>query len=181
MALTEHEAFLAYAPRGAGLLCAVCYFKAENGTDLCGWWIGFKDHHYIPAYFTLQNFYTLEDTAFLATAGSDLYGGWRYNYSRSQPALDPPVRVDDAFAHRLEQLQELFFSEWLFDRTDPGAVEDLARYATDELAVQDVNIRYQRLNKLDRHGAVWIYRSHGLDGQVIDYLAARWPLDYGKV
>ena len=84
MTTTGHEAFLAYAPRGAGLLCAVCYFKDENGVDLSGWWIGFKDHGYVPAYFTLQNFYTLVDTAFLATEGSDLYGGWRYNYSRSR-------------------------------------------------------------------------------------------------
>ena len=180
MPITEHEVFLAYAPRGAGLLCAVCYFKQDSGIDLCGWWIGFKDHGYIPAYFTLQNFYTLEDTAFLATEGSDLYGGWRYDYSRSQPLLGSPLRVDDALAHRLEQLQELFFREWLFDRTDPGASEELAWYAAEELAVQDLNIQHQRLNKLDRHGAVWIYRSHGLDGQVIDYLSARWPLDYGK-
>ena len=180
MPMTEHEVFLAYAPRGAGLLCAVCYFKEDSGLDLCGWWIGFKDHGYIPAYFTLQNFYTLEDTAFLATEGSDLYGGWRYDYSRSRPLLDASLRVDDALAHRLEQLQELFFHEWLFDRSDPGASEELAWYAAEELAVQDLNIQHQRLNKLDRHDAVWIYRSRGLDGQVIDYLSARWPLDYGK-
>ena len=180
MAPLEHEAFLAYAPRGAGLLCAVCYLKDDNGVDLSGWWIGFKDHGYVPAYFTLQSFYTLEDSVFLATEGSDLYGGWRYNYSRSRPLLDPPVRVDDALAHRLEQLQALFFGEWLFDRTDRGAPEELAWYAAEELAVQDVNIRHQRLNKLDRNDAVWIYRSRGLDGQVIDYLAARWPLDYRK-
>jgi len=176
--MSEHEAFLAYAPRGPGLLCALAYFTVEK--DVYGWWTGFKDYGYLSAYFKLDSFYAPENTAFLATEGSDLYGGWRFDYARSEPALDRPVPVEDAVAHRLDQLQELFFNEWLFARADPVAQGELEAYASGELALQDVNIRHRRLNKLDHHGAVWIYRSHGLDGHVVDYLSARWPLDYGK-
>jgi len=176
--MTEHQAFLAYAPRGPGLLCAVAYLTL--GDAVCGWWTGFHDYRYLPAYFKLERFYSAQDVCLLATEGSDLYGGWRYDYSRSQPALEPPLRIQDELVRPLAQLQELFFDEWLFDRSQPHVEEELVAYARGELAVQDVNIRHRRLNKLDPHGAVWLYRSHGLDGQVIDYLAARWPLDYGK-
>jgi hypothetical protein len=176
--MADHEVFLAYAPRGPGLMCAVVYFALDN--DVYGWWTGFHDYRYLPAYFKLESFYSAENTVFLATEGSDLYGGWRYDYSRSAPTLDRPTRVDDAIAHRLDQLQDLFFNEWLFTRADPKARDEVEAYARGELALQDINIRSQRLNKLDHHGAVWIYRSPGLDGQVVDYLSARWPLDYGK-
>jgi hypothetical protein len=176
--MSNHEAFLAYAPRGPGLMCAVFYFKAENETDVYGWWTGFKDYRYLPAYFQLENFYAVENTAFFATEGSDLYGGWRYEYSKSEARLDKPIAVEDEAAHRLDQLQDAFFSEWLFYRSDAGAQEELAAYAKDELSVQDVNIRHKRLNKLDHNGAIWTFRSHGLDGQVIDYLRTRWPLEY---
>ena len=176
--MSEHEAFLAYAPRGPGLMCALCYFVLVN--NVCGWWTGFHDYRYLPAYFQLESFYSAADTVFLATEGSDLYGGWRYDYSRSAPALDRAIGVDDVVAHRLDRLQELFFNEWLFSRADPKAQDEVETYARGELALEDINIRSQRLNKLDRHGAVWIYRSPGLDGQVVDYLSARWPLDYGK-
>ena len=176
--MTGHEAFLAYAPRGPGLMCALVYFTAER--DVYGWWTGFHDYRYLPAYFKLENFYASEDTVFLATEGSDLYAGWRYDYSRSAPPLDPRLPMDDAAAHRLDRLRDLFFNEWLFARDDPKAHGELDAYARSELALQEINIRSQQLNKLDHHGAVWIYRSPGLDGQVIDYLGARWPLDYGK-
>jgi hypothetical protein len=175
---TDHEAFLAYAPRGPGLMCAVVYFTLER--DIYGWWTGFHDYRYMPAYFKLERFYAHENTVFLATEGSDLYGGWRYDYGGSAPALDRPVAVDERIAHRLGQLQDLFFNEWLFAQGDPKAQGEVAAYTEGELALEDINIRPRRLNKLDHHGAVWIYRSPGLDGQVIDYLSARWPLDYGK-
>ena len=92
--MTEHEAFLAYTPRGPGLMCALLYFTIER--DVYGWWTGFHDYRYLPAYFKLENFYAPEDTAFLATEGSDLYAGWRYDYSRSVPLLDPPLPIDDS-------------------------------------------------------------------------------------
>jgi hypothetical protein len=176
--MSEHEAFLAYAPRGPGLLCALAYFTVEK--DIYGWWTGFKDYRYLSAYFKLENFYAPENTAFLATEGSDVYGGWHFDYARSEPALDRPVPVEDAMAHRLDQLQELFFNEWLFARADAGVQGEVDAYTRGELALQDVNIRHRRLNKLDHHGAIWIYRSRGLDGNLVDYLSARWPLDYGK-
>ena len=67
-------------------MCALFYFVLDN--NVYGWWTGFHDYRYLPAYFELESFYSAADTVFLATEGSDLYGGWRYDYSRSAPALD---------------------------------------------------------------------------------------------
>ena len=38
--MMQHECFLAYAPRGAGLLCAVTYVSTEP--DIVGWFVGAK-------------------------------------------------------------------------------------------------------------------------------------------
>ncbi len=53
----DFECFLAYAPRGGGLLCAVVY--RARGDDVYGWWVG-RDANleYPPAFFMLENYYT---------------------------------------------------------------------------------------------------------------------------
>ena len=40
--MTQPECFIAYAPRGGGLLCAVTYFA--HGDDVAGWYVGLKDY-----------------------------------------------------------------------------------------------------------------------------------------
>ena len=48
------------------------------------------------------------------------------------------------------------------------------------LPLAHVNLRAQILNKLDKHEAVWSYRSHDFDSAVLEYLQQHWPLDYGS-
>ena len=43
------QSYIAYAPFGAGLMCAAVYF--EHGTDVVGWWIGARGYEYHSAYF----------------------------------------------------------------------------------------------------------------------------------
>jgi hypothetical protein len=175
---TQPEAYLAYAPRGAGLQCAVTYFI--EGDDVYGWWIGFKDYAYPSAFFKLEDFFADADTAFYATEGSDVYGGWRYQYTRRHPQLDKPVPIDDDICHQLDQLQDAFTNEWLWLREDADSAVESAAYARDELAVEQVNLKHRKLGKLKKDGPVWTYESHGLDLHILEYLSARWPLDYGK-
>ena len=175
---TQPESFLAFAPYGPGLLCAMVYFVSDK--DVYGWWTGFKDYRYPSAFFKLENFFDVSETACFATEGSDIYGGWRYDYARSEPKLDRPVPVEDEYAHKLDQLEDAFAAEWLFFRDDKDAHAELDAYTKGELPVQEVNVQHRRLNKLDKTEAVWTFRSHAFNARILEYLTARWPLDYGK-
>ncbi len=167
---------VAYAPYGVGVMCALVYF--ERGPDVYGWWIGSRDAEWHSAYFKLENFFTSKPTRFYASEGTDLYGGWRYLLSGRDPVLDKPVPVEDDVSHELDRVQDMFIAEWLFFEDDAGAEAERKAYDEYNLPLAHVNVRARRLNKLDKHQAVWTWRSHDLDAAVIDYLQRYWPLDY---
>lgn len=173
------QTFFAYTPRGAGLLCAVVYI--EIGKDVCGWWIGHQNGQFPSAFFRLENFFSTKTTTFLATDGSDLYGGWRFDYSSGKRKLiDPPLAVEDGMCHELERLQGEFVGEWLFFEGDEGIEGEVEAYHRQELPVLAANIRSHKLNKLDKHDVVWTCWSKDFDRDILDYLTAKWPLEYGK-
>ena len=174
--MTTPASYLAYTPRGVGLLAAVVYLAADK--DVYGWWTGARNSDFPSAYFLLEDFFSVRGTTFYATRGMDLYGGWALNYASSQPELGTPVRVADDMAHQLEKLQDAFWAEWLFFSDDQGVEDEVAAYARSELPLQQVNIKSSRLNKLDSTDVIWTYASPGIDLEVIDYMRARWPLDY---
>jgi len=168
--------FLAYAPRGAGLLCAVVYHVIGN--HVAGWWTGSAQGEIRSAYFLAEDFFGSGNRTLLASRGNDLYGGWHFDFSRSEPALADPIPCEDGICHELERLQFQFAREWLVFSEEPEAAAEEASYANAELATGTVLIRHRLLNKLAKDGAVWIYGSPTLDLNVIHFLAGRWPLDY---
>jgi len=174
--------FLAYAPRGVGLLCAVVYTARKD--DVCGWWVGSVNGEYQTGFFLLENYFSPNEKAFYATRGGDLYGGWVFDYDAKPPELDKRVAVDDAMCHDLEHMQFVFTQEWLSFPGDADAAQETASYHDAELAHQDVNVKFHRLNKLDRDEAVWTYRSAGMDLNIIKRLMRDWPLEcrsiYGR-
>jgi len=173
---TTPECFIAYAPRG-GLLCAVVY--SPRGNDLCGWWIGRDEGaEYRRAYFLIEDYYTSREGAFFATADDDLRGGWRLDYAAKAPILERPLQVDDALVHELEQLQLAFAREWLVFAADDDAQAEAKYYQQAELAMGAVAVRHRRLGKFDNTQPVWRYFSHGLDSNVLEQLARKWPLAY---
>ncbi|MBA3902466.1 MAG: hypothetical protein C0522_02135 [Rhodocyclaceae bacterium] len=176
--MTTPTAYFAYAPQGAGLMCAVVCLA--EGNDVCGWWIGSEGGEYPPSYFLLDGFYSGDEPRFYATSGGDLYGGWRLDYGKPCPELPEPVAVPDALCHRLEHLQFAFAREWLFfaDDKDAETANEIAAYEKQGLPVLPVNIQHRRLGKLSQHGPVWTYASPGLDMNVIEHLRRHWPLDY---
>lgn len=173
--MTEPKVFIAYAPFGAGVLCALFYF--QRGDDVYGWWTGARDAEFHSAYFKLEDYYTTKPARFYATEGMDLYGGWRYQYSARTPALDRPVAVDDAAAHELDRLQGLFAAEWLVYEDDSDAAAERDAYGRMGLSLGHVAIRSKRLGRLDESQPVWVHRSHGCDLNVVEYLQKHWPLD----
>ncbi len=156
--------------------CAVVYLKADP--HVYGWFTGPRNGDIVSAYFMLEHFYASGGTRFLASAGSDLYGGWRYDYSRHPAQLDSAFEVEDDICHRLEELQAAFIGEWLFYRDDPRAAADADAYARDEIALGAVNIRHRRIAKLSRLQAVWSYYSRDFEHQALEQLMRGWPLDY---
>jgi hypothetical protein len=172
---SDPQTLLAYAPWGVGLRCAVVY--RARGHDVCGWWVGAVGCGYQTAFFMLENYFSPAEHAFYATRGGDLYGGWTHDYDAARPLLDKPVRVDDALCHDLEHMQFVFAQEWLTFAGDRAAEGELARYRAAELAHQNVNIRFGRLNHLDKSQATWTHLSAQLDVHVINRLMRGWPLD----
>jgi hypothetical protein len=170
------QSFIAYAPFGIGLMCALVYF--ERDSDVYGWWTGARDSDHHSAYFRLEYFYSTKPTRFYATEGMDLYGGWRYLYTAREPVLDKPLPVDDAAAHELDRVQGMFAAEWLVFADDPHAGSEREAYARMGLPLGRAAVRSRRLGRLDESQAVWIHRSRGFDAGVLRFLQQYWPLDY---
>jgi hypothetical protein len=172
------QVHLAYAPRGAGLVCALVYLNRDP--DVCGWWVGARGAETTSAYFRLEAFYTAGRTLLYATEDSDLYGGWRYDLTSGRPQPIDPLPVDSDLAHELEQLQDAFAADWLSFAGGAHAAREERAYHEAELAHGAVNLRFARLNKLDKQAPVWVYYSRGFEAAVLEFLGKRWPLDYGK-
>ena len=175
--MMQPECFIAYAPRGDGLLCAVTYIA--DGEDVSGWFIGRKDYGYPSAYFKIENFFSPDEKRFYATTGSDVYGGWHFDYAKGSPELDPPIPVDDALCHRLDKLEDVVAAEWLIFGDDKRFDEDKAAYAAADLPAGEVLVHHDKLGKFDRDKPVWTYYSHGFNDEVLAYMTPRWPLNYG--
>jgi hypothetical protein len=154
--------FLAYAPRGSGLRCAIAYLA--EAADAYGWFTGPRDDTRVAsAFFVFEGLYRAGAARYEAVAPEALHSDW---------LLAEPRR------HELARLQERFAREWLFYRDDPRAAKELQAYADAELACGEVNVRFARLAKLDKRQPNWTFYSPGFERTVLRRLAKRWPLEY---
>jgi len=156
-------AFLAYAPRGPGLRCALAYLLSEE--DVYGWFTGLRhDGSTASCYFLLADFYANAPTSYEAVDQSDLHAHWS---------------LAEARRHELAAMQEAFAREWLFYRGNLEAPAELQTYAENDLAAsEEVNVRFERLSRLSDGSELLTYRSPGFDRMVIKHLAKHWPLAY---
>ena len=173
--MTEPKTFIAYAPFGVGVMCALFYFV--RGNDVYGWWIGARDSEFLSAYFKLEDFFTTGPTRFYATDGMDLYGGWRYEYSKRETALDKPIAIPNDAVHELNRLQGMIAAEWLVFEDDRNIEAERDAYGRMGLILGHAAIRSGRLGMLDVRQPVWIHRAHGCDMNIVEYLGNHWPLD----
>jgi hypothetical protein len=156
------NAFLAYAPRGIGLRCAVVYLA--SGRDAYGWYTGPQPDLAIGSrYFLLEDFYSAGPVRHEEVDRAELHSGW---------SLDEPRR------HELARLQEGFAREWLCYRADTWATADFEAYARAELAAGEVSVRFGRLAVFSKLQPNWIYYSRGFQHGVLRQLARSWPLEY---
>src|SRR5690348_16052830 len=133
------EIFLAYAPRGAGLRCALMYLTSAR--DVYGWFTGPRhDASVAAAYFLLEGLFSDAPARYDAVDAAALHSAWP---------------LEEARRHELAQEQEAFAGEWLVGRDDPRAAAERAAYAEAELAAGELNLRFERLAKLDKGQPNW--------------------------
>lgn len=154
--------FLAYAPRGPGLRCALAYLK--DGRDVYGWFTGLRaDGTVASAYFLLEGFYANAPVGYEAVDEADLHSAWPLGEERR---------------HEVARMREALGREWLVRRDDPAAARELQAYDEAELGVGEVLVRFERLSKFSTLRPTWTYYSSGFERPVLNSLARRWPLDY---
>ena len=154
--------FIAYAPRGAGLRCALAYLASKR--DVYGWFTGPRADGGIAAeFFLIDAFYSNRPARYEAVGTESLHSRWS---------------LDEARRHELAQMQEAFAHEWLVYRDDARAAAEAASYAKAELAVGEVNLRFERIAKLSTLQPNWTYYSPHFERGVLRHLAKRWPLEY---
>ena len=156
--------FLAYAPRGPALRCAVAYI--ERGQDVAGWYAGNGLSGAESAYFILDDFHTPREARLRSVPDIELHSRWT---------------TDEGLIHDLAHLQEVFMKEWLFHRGEDGAALQLARYADAGLATGILNVRYERLARFSKEQPTWTCWSRDFERGVLVPLSRRWPLDYRMV
>jgi hypothetical protein len=131
--------FLAYAPRGAGLRCALAYFASER--DVYGWFTGPRaDASIASCFFLAEDFYTNRPSRYAAVEQPELHSAWPLGETRR---------------HELARMQEAVAREWLFYRDDTRAAAELQAYAAAELAAGDVNVRFERLARFSTLQPNW--------------------------
>lgn len=156
--------FIAFAPRGGGLRCAIAYIPA--GDDLIGWYVGRTEGGGMDrAYFLLENYYSRAPLRFASVPEALLHSGW----------------IEDDAAHALAALQEAFVNEWLFYADEVGAELQLAAYRERGLHAGDMNVRVDKLARLSRAQPNWTYYSREFEHGVLDALAKRWVLDFSTL
>ena len=154
--------FIAYAPRGVGLRCAVVYLA--SGRDVYGWFTGPRlDLAVASRYFVLQDYYSALPVRHEEVDQGELHSNW---------TLDEPRR------HELARMQETFAREWLCYRADAWAAADFDAYARAELAAGDVSVRFARLAVFSRLQPNWTFYSRGFEHGVLRHLARHWQLEY---
>ena len=158
--LATPQVFLAYAPRGEGLRCALAYLA--NGNDVYGWYTGPNGPDSLASlYFVLEDYHSKHEPRYAAAEALDLHAGWL---------------LDGKRCHELAELQEAFVAEWLFYRSDPRAAKEVEAYDRAQLALGEVNVRFEKLNKFSRLQPNWTHYSPGFEHGVLRVLGKRWPL-----
>ena len=154
--------FIAYAPRGAGVRCALAYLVA--GRDVYGWYTGPRLEGTLAAeFFGLERFYSTHTARYSAVGVSDLHANWA---------------LDEARRHELAQMQDAVAHEWLLYREDPRAAAELASYAKAELATGEVNLRFKRIASLSTLQPNWTYYSPHFERSVLRHISKHWLLEY---
>lgn len=173
--MIEPHVHVAWAPYGAGVLCAAFWFA--QGRHVYGWFTGACGATYPASFFALEDYYASEETVFYRSAQDDVHGPWIIVTDEGEVAV-AQAPVPGELCVELERAQDAFVREWLFYRDDASHADDAAELRGRGVPLREVNVRPRKLAKLQPGADAETYTSAGADLNVIVYLSARWPLDY---
>ena len=175
--MPEPAVYLAYSPRGPGLMCALFCLNDRNN-HVYGWFSGAQGNDFPARFFMLENFYTQLQTQFYVSQHDDVYSGWTRVSPKPVIDLEKGGPLPLNYSHELEKIQDHFVHEWLFYESEVERENEIDAYRKMELAVKTVNVKTRNLNKFDTSDVVWTYSGPGFDLGVIKYLRQHWQLDY---
>jgi hypothetical protein len=167
------HAYLACAPRGAGLAAALFY--AMRGKDACGWIAHERHAACAAAFFVLRDHGLSAEAVCCRSVGDDPFGSW---IEQAVPVTNE-VRcpISDADCRELSETRSAFVRTWLFTPDDPLEEEERAAYRKLGLPLRPVNIRSTQFHRFDRNRAVWVHASPGIDLSIVLFVKKRLPLD----
>ena len=174
--MNDPAVYLAYEPRGPGLMCAV--LALVEGENVYGWYTGPSNGQYVAAFFMLEHYYSTHETAFYHSVGDDVHDDWVLAYPTKEIALDMRSPLPETVGGVLEGAQDTFAHEWLAYGDDPAAAADVEWYRARSLPFTHLGVRCDKLPKLVDDGLLWTYASPALDLNFIEFLRKRWPLDF---
>jgi hypothetical protein len=162
---------------------AICYtpgtqadiatlFYVVSDTDIYGWYLQAQPVRFSAAYFMIEDFYADRSARLYRSVQDDVHGMWISDRSPNGSEIRCPI--PEAVGHELERIQSWFVKEWVFFENDPAADLDSTLYERHGLPVAAVNIRYKRLNRLDRSNAGWSHASPGVDLNIVEFLQKNW-------
>ena len=143
--------------------CALAYIPA--GDNVIGWYVGRTERGIESAYFLLENYHSRAPLRFAAVPETALHSDW----------------IDDDAAHALAGVRELVVNEWLFYADELGAELQLAAYARSGLHAGELNVRADKLARLDHAQPTWTFYSREFEHGVLDALSKRWALDFSTL
>ena len=174
--MIEPHVYLAFAPRGPGVMCALLYVEVKD--SVYGWYVGAHGAEFVSQFFILEDYYSQAKTRLYLSVEDDVYGPWIQREAALDIPIGRPAPLPEELTHELERAQDAFIHEWLFYAEEVAVAVHASAYAAHDLPVQAVNIRADRLNKLDAGDVVWTYASPGCNLNMVRALSKRWPLDY---
>jgi hypothetical protein len=166
----QPKIYIAYSRGKSSSVTAMFYVEAH--IDLYGWAMVAKEQRLSTAFFMVENFYANRTPVLYRSIEDDVYEQWITAYPPTNNAVRCPI--PDSITHELERIQSQFIEEWLFFDTDPNVASELAAYRTRGLPTQAANIKYKKLNRLDKDDEVWIHKTPGTDFNVADFLEKYW-------
>jgi hypothetical protein len=169
----QAHAYLACAPRGAGLAAALFY--TMRGKDACGWIAHERHAGCAAAFFALRNHGLSAETVYCRSVGDDAFGSW---IEQAAPVTnDVRCPISETDCRELSAMRSAFVRAWLFSADDPLEEEECAAYRKLGLPLRPVNVRSAQFHRFDRNRAVWVHASPGIDLGIVLYLKRRLPLD----
>jgi len=169
----QAHAYLACAPRGAGVTAALFY--AMRGKDACGWIAHERHGGCAAAFFALGNYGMSAETVYRRSVGDDIFGDW---IEQAAPVTkDVACPIPETGRHELGAMRLAFVRDWLFFPDDPLGQAECIAYRTLGLPVRPVNVRSTQFHRFDRNRAVWVHASPGIDLNIVLHLKKRLPLD----